>query len=118
MVKSTAFAGSASTNTFHLHHYDTANTVLYLNGVTHPQEPLTKDCSSTFGATRAHEFLFSSTSIYHEDDAHMIPLELFNKVFYVLGFDLTPHREADEEHIRMPLQRNVRIEVRFKKPLP
>ena len=29
----------------------------------------------------------------------MITLEMFTKDFYVLGFDLTPDREADEEHM-------------------
>ena len=29
----------------------------------------------------------------------MISLEMFTKGFYVLGFDLTPDREADEEHV-------------------
>ena len=43
---------------------------------------------------------------------------MFTKGLYVLGFDLTPDREADEEHISLPRQGNVRIEGRFKKPLP
>jgi hypothetical protein len=33
-----------------------------------------------------------------------------------LGFDLTPDREADEEHKTLPLPGNVRIEASFKKP--
>jgi hypothetical protein len=48
----------------------------------------------------------------------MITLENFTKGFYILGFDLTPDREADEEHISLPRQGNVRIEARFKNPLP
>ena len=47
----------------------------------------------------------------------MITLEMFTKGFYILGFDLTPDREAEEEHISLPRQGNVRIEARFKKPL-
>ena len=76
------------------------------------------DCSSPFGATRAYETLFSSTGIHHDDRAHMITLEMFTRGFYILGFDLTPDREADEKHISLPRQGNVRIEARFKKPLP
>ena len=76
------------------------------------------DSSSTFGATRAYETLFSSTSIHHNDRVHMITLEMFTKVFYILGFDTTPDREADEKHISLPRQGNVRIEALFKKPLP
>jgi len=48
----------------------------------------------------------------------MITLEMFTKGFYILGFDLTPDGEADEEHISLPRQGNVRIEARFNKPLP
>ena len=117
-VKNTAFVGSASTNPFQFHHYDMTSLVLYVNGIQHPSEPLTMDCSSPYGVTRAYETLFSSTGIHHDDRAHMITLEMFTKGFYVLGFDLTPDREADEEHISLPRQGNVRIEARFKKPLP
>jgi len=114
-VKNTAFVGSASTNPFHFHHYDMSNLVLFVNGVQKPSEPLTIYCSSTFGATRAYETPFSSTGIHQDDRAHMMTLEMFTKGFYVLGFDLTPDREADEEHISLPRQGNVRIEARFKK---
>ena len=76
------------------------------------------DCSLPFGATRAYKTLFSSTRIYHDDRAHMITLEMFTKCFYLLRFDLTPDREADEKYISLPLQENVCIEARFKKTLP
>ena len=36
----------------------------------------------------------------------------------MLGFDFTPDREADEEHLSLPCQGNVRIGERFNKPLP
>jgi hypothetical protein len=74
------------------------------------------DCSSPFGATRAYESLFSSTGIHQDVRAHMITLEMFTKGFYILGFDLTPDREADE-HISLLRQGNVRIEALFKKPI-
>jgi hypothetical protein len=45
-------------------------------------------------------------------------MDMFTKGFYILGFDLTVDKEADEEHISQPRQGNVRIEARFKKPLP
>jgi len=44
----------------------------------------------------------------------MINLEMFTRVFYVLGFDLTPDREADNEIISSLLQGNVHIEAHFK----
>jgi len=118
LVKYTAFVGSASTNPFQFHHYDVINLVLYVNGVEHTSEPLTVDSSTTFGANRACETLFSSTGIRHEYRAHMTTLEMFTKGFCILGFDLTPDREGDEEHISLQHQRNLRIEARLKKPLP
>ena len=36
----------------------------------------------------------------------------------MLGFDLTPDKEADEVHVSLPRQGNVGFEARFKKPLP
>ena len=112
------FVGSASTNPFHFYHYEMINLVLYINGVQHPSEPLTMDCSSPFGATRSYETLFSSTGIHHDVRAHMIILQMFTKVFYVLDLYLTPDREADEEHVSLLRQGIVGIEARFKKPLP
>jgi menaquinone-dependent protoporphyrinogen IX oxidase len=53
LVKNAAFGGSVSTNPFHFHHYDMTKLVLNLNGVQHPSELHTMDCSSPFGATRA-----------------------------------------------------------------
>ena len=117
-VKNTAFVGSTSTNPFHVQHCDMSNLVLFLNGVQNPSEPLTIDCSSTFGAIRAYETLYSSTGTHHDDRVHMISLEMFRKRFYVLGFYLTPDSEADEEHISLSRQGNVRIEARLKKQLP
>ena len=58
LVKNTAFVGSTSTNPFHFLHYDMTNLVLYVNGVQHPPEPPSVDCSSPNGATRAYETLF------------------------------------------------------------
>jgi len=92
------------------------NLVLYVNGVEHPSEPITMACSSPFGATKAYATLFSSTGFHHADRANMITLEMFTKRFFVLCFDLTTYREAEEEHIILPLQGNVRIKARFPAP--
>jgi hypothetical protein len=94
------------------------NPVLYVNGVQHPSEPLTMDCSSPFRATRVYETLFSSTGIHHDDGAHMITLEMFTKGFYILGFDLTPDTEADEEYISLPRQGNGALRHSLKNHCP
>jgi len=48
----------------------------------------------------------------------MITNEMFTKCFFVLGFDLTPLREANEEHITLLREGNIRLEARSKKMLP
>jgi hypothetical protein len=88
--------------------------VLYVNGVQYPAEALTMN----FGATRAYETLFSSTGIHHDDRGHMISIDMIRKGFFMLGFDFTPVREADEEHVSLPRLGSVRLQARFKKALP
>jgi hypothetical protein len=112
MVKNCAFVASANTNPFHFHNYDMTNLVLYVSEVYHPSEPLN---GLLYGLWKYQNLLFSSAVIHHDDHAHTITLEMFTKCLYVLGFDLTPDREADEEHVSLPSQRNVRIEAPFKK---
>jgi len=73
LVKNTAFIGSTSRKPYHFQHYHKTNLVLYINGVQRPSEPLTMDCSSPFGATRAYETLFSGTGIHHDDRAIILP---------------------------------------------
>jgi hypothetical protein len=92
--------------------------VLYVNGIQYLSEALTMNCSSSFAVTRAYEILFSGTGIHHDDCGHMITLDMYPKGFYALGFDLTPDKEADEAHISLPRQGYVRIEARFRKPIP
>ena len=118
LVKNTAFVGSVITNAYHFQHYDMTNLVLCVNGVQLPSDPLTMDFSSPFRATRVYETLFSSTGIHRDDPARMLTLEIFTMGFFILGLDLTPDRDADEEHISLPRQRNVRIKAGFNKPLP
>jgi hypothetical protein len=118
LVKNSSFVGSASSNPFEFKHYDMTEFVLYVNGVQYPAEPLKMNCSTPFGATKAYETLFSSTGIHDGDRGHMITPEMFTNGYFILGFDLTPDREADEEHISLTRQGTVRIEARFKKELP
>ena len=115
LVKNAAFVASASTNSFNFHHNDMKNLVLNVNGIQHPSEPVTMDCSSPFGATRAYE-TFSSTGIHHVGRAHDYITNVYKWVLRT-RVDLTPDRESDE-HIGLPLRGNVRNEELFKKPLP
>ena len=102
MVKNPGFVCSASTNPVLLYYYYYINLVLYANGFQHLSVPVKMDSYSPFGANRSYETLFSNTGIHHDDRIQMITLEMFTNDFYILGFDLTQDREADEEHISPP----------------
>jgi hypothetical protein len=56
--------------------------ILYVNGIQYPSESLTMDYSTPFGVTRAHETLFSSTGLHHDDRGHMITMDMFTQEFY------------------------------------
>jgi len=45
----------------------------------------------------------------------MITPKMFGKDFYVLGYDMTPDREADEAYINLLRQENAFIEARLKR---
>jgi hypothetical protein len=114
IVKSSAFVGSVSKNPYKFQHYDLNYFALYVNGIQYPTKPLSSVC----GAIRAYETLFSATGIHHDDRSHMITTDMFHHGYFLLGFDLTPDKSADESHISLPRQGNVRIEARFKSALP
>jgi hypothetical protein len=48
----------------------------------------------------------------------MITLEMFTKFFYILGFDLRPDIQEDDEHICLPRRGNERIKALFKNSHP
>ena len=118
LVKNTAFVSSASTNPFNFQHYDMTSLVFYVNGVQYPPETLTMNTPSPFGTTRAYKnTLFEYRHTSRGPCSYDYPRNVYQG-YYILGFDLTTDREADEKHISLPRQGNVRIEARFKKPLP
>ena len=93
------------------------NLVLYINGLPNPSELLKSIALHPLVLPDLPKHYFE-VRICITMTALTITLEVFTKCFYLLGFDLTPNREADEEHISSPYQENVRIEAHFKKPFP
>ena len=41
---------------------------------------------------------------HHDDRAHMITLQMFIRSYYILGSDITPNMQSDEEHISLPVR--------------
>ena len=59
------------------------------------------DSSSPSGRPGLTKY-FSSTGKHHDDRAHLITLEMLTKYYNILGFELTPDREAEEELKPLP----------------
>ena len=68
-----------------------------------------KNCPSPFEIAMANDKQFSSTGINHDDGAPMITMKLFTKGFYIVGFNFTPDRGNNKQHVSLPCQENERI---------
>ena len=62
--------------------------------------------------------LFEGSGIHHVNAGHQITHYMFVNGYFMLLFDLTPDRGASEGHTSLPEQGNIRVELKFAKPLP
>jgi len=114
--KHTAYVVSASTGLFHFQIYNKSRVVCERNSVTFRATHYGL-LLSLWGYQGLRNTLFGYTT-HHDDRAHMITIEMFTKVFYILGCDLTPFREAGKHHVSIRCSQKLCIVARFEKPLP
>jgi len=62
--------------------------------------------------------LFEGSGIHHSNAGHQITHDMFVNGNFMLLFYLTPDRGASEAHTSHPEQGNIRVEMKFAKPLP
>jgi len=62
--------------------------------------------------------LFEGSGIHHSNSGLQITHDMYIKGFFMLLFDLTPERGASEGHTSHPDNGNIRVELKFAKPLP
>jgi len=62
--------------------------------------------------------LFEASDIHHSISGLLITREMYIKNYFILLFDLITDRSASDSHISHPENRNMRIELKFNKPLP
>ena len=61
--------------------------------------------------------MFEGSSIHHSNSGLQIT-HMYMTVYFMLFFDLMPCRDASEGHTSHPEIGNMRIELKFNKPLP
>jgi len=62
--------------------------------------------------------LFEVSEIHHLNSGLQITHDMYIHGYLMLLFDLTPDRNASEGHISHPDNGNIRVELKFRKPLP
>jgi len=62
--------------------------------------------------------LFEGSGIHYSNAGHQITHDMFVSGYFMLLFDLTPDQGASEAHTSHPEQGNIRLELKFAKPLP
>ena len=118
MIDNTHFLGTLTTNPFEFHHYDMNCFTLYVNGKEIPSGGPQLDTEREKGPVMAYRTLFKGSSIPHSKTGLQISHATYVNGYFMLLFDLTSDHVAAEDHTSHPDSGNIRIEAKFKKPLP
>jgi len=117
MVKNTDFLGSINTNPYFFHHYDLSYFALNVNGKQVPTEGLALNMGHEKTSVMGYRTLFEASGIHHSNSGLQI-YDIYINGYFMLLFDLTPDRSASEGHTSYPDSGNIRVELKFSKPLP
>jgi len=118
MVKNTEFLGSKNTNPYFFRHYDLSYFALNVNGKQIPTEGLSKNVGHEKTSVMGYRTLFEASGIHHSNSGLQITHDMYTNGYFMLLFYLTPDRSAPEGHTSHPDSGNIRVELKFSKPLP
>jgi len=118
MVKNADFVGTIDTNPYKFHPYDISNFSLFVNGKQYQNEGLSLGMDHEKTSVMGYRTLFEGLGIHHSNGGHQITHDMFVNGYCMLLFDLTPDQGASEAHTSHPEQSNIRLEMKFAKPLP
>ena len=82
-----------------------------------PSEGLTLDMDHEKTSVMVYRTLFEGSGIHHSNTGLQIT-HMYINGFFMLLFDLKPDHAASEAHTSLPENGNIRIELRFSRPLP
>jgi len=107
-----------NSNPFNFRHYDLTHFAMYITGKQVPTEGLTLDMSREKTAVMGYRTLFEGSGIHRSNTGLQITPAKYINGYFMLVFDLTPDLAAFEGHISDPAHGDIRIEMKFGKPLP
>jgi len=118
MVKNCDFLGSVTTNPYNFRHFVLSSFALNVNGKQIPAEGLSLGMDHEKTSVMVYRTLFEGSGIHHSNSGIQITHDMYITGFFMLLFDLTTDRGASEEHTSDPDNGNIRVELKFAKPLP
>ena len=118
MVKNSDFNDTLDTNPFMLKHYDINHFALFVNGKQVHNEGLTLGMDHEKTSVMGYMSLFEGSGIHHSNAGLQITHDMYISGYFMSLFDLTPDIGASEGNTSHPENGNIRIELKFNKPLP
>jgi len=119
LVSAAAFNGDLTKNPFKFHHYDVTDVAVIVNGETLPGRPL----QTKFGEEGGRDYisgylqLFEATGRSGSDFGNGLAPKDFANGYTLFAFNLDPEFKRGK-YLNLVKRANVRIELRFSKPLP
>jgi len=83
-----------------------------------PSDGLSLDMDHEKISVMGYTTLFEGSGIHNSNSRLQITHDIYINDYFMLLFDLTPNRGASEGHISHLENGNIRIEMKFNKPLP
>jgi len=117
MVKNTDFLASETKIPYIYCHYNLSSFALNKNGKQIPTEGLSLGIDHKKTSVMGYSTLFEGSGIHHSNSGHQITHDMCANVHFMLLFYLTPDRGASEGHMSNPGNGNIRVELKFSKPL-
>ncbi|XP_048010495.1 uncharacterized protein F54H12.2-like [Megalobrama amblycephala] len=116
MVDNDAFTGAYNKNPFAFKHYNLEFLAVYVDGQQFPAKPLQPNFESR-AAVREFYQLAMASGRHLKNQALSIDRDDFLNGYTLYAFNLTPDEECGQ-HISLIKSGNIRLEARFRQPLP
>ena len=111
MVKTSAFTGNYSEDPYEFKPFSLNQIYLRVNGVRHPQDPLTPDFDNKL-YSREFMHLFKNTGKFRVNGGNSITEAEFSSTRFLVPFDLTPD-QCNNAHAHMPKVGSMELELSF-----
>lgn len=116
LVGNDAFTGTYNKNPFNFRHYNAEFVALYVNGQQFPSKPFQPDFNNS-NAVREYYSLVQASGRHLKDQPLLINRQEYTDGYTLYAFDLAPD-EGCGQHLSLIKSGNMRLEMRFRVPLP